>query len=69
MENKKCNNCSHEWEIYHVVPVNDTKEHTSNYTCPCKPVIENHGPNMVAVHNSYDGREGVEWFHEVLLDK
>lgn len=23
-----CNNCSHEWEVYHVLPVDDLKPHT-----------------------------------------
>ena len=66
MKNKKCNSCLHEWEIYHVMPVGDLREHESNYLCFCKPEIRNEGENMIAVHNSLDGREGVEWVNEIL---
>lgn len=60
MKNKKCNNCLHEWEVYHVLPVNDEREHQESYQCPCNPVVENEGGNMVIIHNSFDGRENFE---------
>lgn len=58
-------------EMFHVFPINDEKEHTlTSFThfgieicyCECKPVLKGN----VFVHNSFDGREGVEWANEVL---
>ena len=66
MKARHCNNCSHDWEVYHVMPNNDLKPHQSSYTCHCKPTISIEGFNMVCVHNSFDGREGVEWTNEIL---
>lgn len=40
---------------YHVVPMNDIREHISNGDpCPCLPRVSTGG---AAIHNSYDGRE------------
>lgn len=66
MRKQKCNSCLHEWDIYHIVPINDDKEHDLLYSCHCKPKVRNEGDNMLIVHNSYDGREGVEWANEIL---
>lgn len=66
MVKKKCGNCGHEWEIIHVIPVNDLKPHRESYVCHCEPKIENHTGNMICIHNSFDGREGVEWANEIL---
>lgn len=66
MKNRKCNNCLHEWDIYHVMPVNDEKEHSESYKCSCQPEVKTEGKNMLVIHNSFDGREGVEWTNEIL---
>ena len=67
MKERHCNNCSHEWENYHVHPVEDKKEHdTESFTCHCNPEIKTQDGNMIIIHNSYDGREGVEWANEIL---
>lgn len=66
MKNRKCNNCLHEWETYHVLPNNDLKEHRESYACHCLPEIKCEDGNMIIVHNSFDGREGVEWTNEIL---
>lgn len=63
---RRCNNCSHEWEVYHVYPVSDLREHRLSHLCSCNPTITNEGYNMTCVHNSFDGREGVEWANELL---
>lgn len=63
---RHCNNCSHEWKTYHVLPVGDLKKHTESYTCECKPIVEHEGGNIIVIHNSFDGREGVEWANEIL---
>jgi hypothetical protein len=66
MKARKCNNCLHEWENYHVLPNNDKKEHSETYKCHCNPTIKIESGNMIIVHNSFDGREGVEWANEIL---
>lgn len=60
-------------EMFHVFPINDTDEHelTSAWHpilqieicyCKCQPELKGN----VFVHNSFDGREGVEWANELL---
>lgn len=66
MLTRKCNNCSYTWDHFHVLPVNDVKEHRESYICPCLPEVKNEGGNMIIIHNSFDGREGVEWANEIL---
>lgn len=66
MKSRRCNNCSHEWENIHVTPNNDTKIHSLTHTCHCEPRIEQEGGNMIIIHNSFDGREGVEQVNEIL---
>lgn len=66
MKQGKCNNCGHEFEVYHVLPVNDTKDHRAIYCCWCVPETHIEGLNFVVTHNSFDGREGVEWANELL---
>jgi hypothetical protein len=66
MKDTHCNNCGHDWEIFHVLPVNDIKEHRESYVCHCQPKVQNESGNMIIIHNSFDGREGVEWANEIL---
>jgi hypothetical protein len=51
-------------EAYHVLPINDTKEHEEesvDHNCWCNPEIEeNDIGNLVIIHNSADGREWTE---------
>ncbi len=46
-------------ELYHVVPVNDLREHSCDVSkpCWCNPEVSEDG---VVVHNSMDGREAYE---------
>lgn len=37
--------------------------------CDCIPRIEKEGEIFLVHHNSFDGREGVEWANEVLKQK
>lgn len=48
--------------IYHVLPVNDKREHEEETTCLCKPNIqvEPLSNDLIVIHNSYDGRELLE---------
>lgn len=34
--------------------------------CECKPVPKLENGRLIIVHNSLDGREGVEWANEIL---
>ena len=56
--------------MIHVYPLDDLKDHdttdTGN-TCECNPqVIIEPDSDIIVVHNSFDGREGIEWFNEIL---
>lgn len=37
--------------------------------CECEPRVEYENGAVLIIHNSYDGREGVEWANEVLKQK
>lgn len=63
---RHCNNCGHDWEVFHVYPVNDIEIHKLSHTCICNPLVSTEGKNMVCTHNSFDGREGLEWVQEIL---
>lgn len=52
--------------IFHVIPANDTLAHEEKSTCHCDPRLEMVNSNIIIVHNSYDGREGVEIVNEIL---
>ena len=56
--------------MIHVYPLDDIKEHDTSdtgNTCECEPtVITEPDSEIVVVHNSFDGREGVEWANEIL---
>lgn len=52
--------------ILHVLPVNDLEEHIDSSICKCEPKVLNENGNLIIVHNSYDGREGLEWVEELL---
>jgi len=47
--------------IYHILPINDIKEHEESTTCACSPKIEIiETGDIIVVHNAYDGREYIE---------
>lgn len=63
------------YDAWHVFPQNDEKPHEFTSTlddglyCPCKCapiIIEKENGAFIIVHNSFDGREGVEWAAEIL---
>jgi len=45
---------------YHVIPIDDLKEHTEDSTCECSPKLIFEDGEMIFIHNSYDGRELLE---------
>jgi len=52
---------------WHILPLNDSKEHEELSTCDCLPKVEiAEGGDMLIIHNSYDGREIVEKVNEFL---
>lgn len=55
--------------MYHVYPLNDLKEHILSVNCMCNPVIQQTEGDPICVHNSYDGREGLELANEILNPK
>ncbi len=63
-------------KIYHVYPKNDLRKHilVSEFpivgkvhcSCPCEPDWKQQGDSVIIIHNSFDGREGLEWVNEIL---
>lgn len=53
-------------ESIHVYPLDDTEEHELLSTCKCEPRLEIVNGTMIFIHNSFDGREGVEITNEIL---
>ena len=49
--------------MWHIIPIGDIKEHIHDSTCPCKPRIIEPNGQMIANHNSFDGREAIERFN------
>jgi len=59
--NQDCNqgrNCN--CAGWHVVPLNDLREHETNGSCWCKPTLDGEGSEPIWIHNSLDGREAFE---------
>lgn len=53
--------------IFHILPINDLREHEEKSTCDCEPkseILEN--GDVMIIHNSFDGREVVELANEIL---
>lgn len=57
--------------MVHVYPIDDMKEHKlDGMDCECDPnVIIEQNSDIIIVHNSFDGREGIEWTDEILNTK
>jgi len=54
---------------YHILPINDIKEHEESSTCECAPKVITENGELIIIHNSYDGREGLEMANEILAKK
>lgn len=53
--------------IWHILPVNDIKEHDESSVCNCEPKTEiQENGDILIVHNSYDGREAIEMANEII---
>jgi hypothetical protein len=55
--------------IYHIIPINDLKEHEDCSTCHCHPDVSIEEGDIFIVHNSYDGREIAEDFVKNIKDR
>lgn len=45
---------------YHVIPVDDLRDHCDSKHCWCGPDVEDEEEGRVIVHHSMDGREAYE---------
>ncbi len=45
---------------WHVVPLNDLREHVTNGSCWCRPTLDDEWAEPIWIHNSLDGREAFE---------
>ena len=52
--------------MINVLPKNDIKEHTEQSTCDCNPTVFFKDSEIVIIHNSFDGREAIEMFNEIV---
>jgi len=52
--------------MINILPINDLKAHTEDSTCDCEPKVICENGEMIISHNSYDGREAIEMFNEVI---
>lgn len=52
--------------IWHILPVNDSDTHIEMCDCKCKPKIDVLEDRILIIHNSFDGREAVEWANEII---
>jgi hypothetical protein len=55
--------------IWHIIPINDLKEHEDSSTCHCHPEVSIEDGDMFIVHNSFDRRELKEDFVENIKDR
>jgi hypothetical protein len=52
--------------VYHILPESDLKQHEQSSMCSCMPLIKDEEFCVLVVHNSWDGREGLEMAKEIL---
>jgi hypothetical protein len=43
--------------LINVYPLDDSAEHTLDTTCDCGPRLELDQPEIIVIHNAFDGRE------------
>ena len=47
-------------DTWHVVPINDLREHEENEKCWCCPDVQYVGVGSIVTHNAMDERESYE---------
>lgn len=55
--------------VWHILPNNDSDTHIETSDCKCKPKTEVLEDRVLIIHNSFDGREAVEWANEIINKK
>jgi hypothetical protein len=58
-----------EWSVQEQDPADPIRWKFIGCECKCKPTIKKVNESILVIHNSFDGREGVEWTNEILNDK
>lgn len=53
-------------EVWNIIPINDLEEHEESSMCKCKPEVREVDGGVLIIHNSFDGREGLEMANEIL---
>lgn len=53
-------------KMINILPINDLQEHVEDTTCSCNPSIIEESGELTVIHNSFDGREGLELANETL---
>lgn len=55
---------------YHIYHTNEINDHLLvGSTCKCEPEVKFENGEMIIIHNSFDGREGLEMANEILNPK
>lgn len=49
-----------------IIPINDEYDHEHTICCDCNPRMERANGWLEICHNSFDGREAVEWAEEII---
>lgn len=55
--------------VWHILPIKDLKDHKEASSCRCNPKVFMENGTLIVAHNSFDGREGVEWVNQILKQK
>lgn len=56
-----------EGAVYHVIPLDDNKEHELMSTCGCRPKVEiGKDGRMLIIHDAHDGRVAVEQAQAII---
>jgi hypothetical protein len=52
--------------MINILPIDDINEHEENSCCSCNPSVMFENGEAIIIHNSFDGREGVEIVNDIL---
>lgn len=53
----------HPYSDYHIMPINDLKEHDHSFYCWCSPEIQGSLAPYTVVHHALDNRERIDWMN------
>lgn len=52
-----------------VLPVDDVRLHIESAECPCEPMVEVIGANLLIIHNAFDHREIIEQAIDIMNEE